>query len=156
METKTELNYPFQAAGRVWQVPELALTRLPDGTLAISQEEILRVHRAIANELCGGSRDLTGVELEFFCDVTDHLFAEVASYLGVHKSTVTKWRRGGRLPHLASLALKKWFWFGLFGDALHEWNVPLGRLEDDAEFLALARAQAIARELVEPVAAKVA
>ena len=70
MKTKIKKNYPYYAAGRTWPVPELRLVSLPDGTSAISEEEIYRIHRAIANEICGNNASLSMEELEFLCDVT--------------------------------------------------------------------------------------
>lgn len=156
MKTTTERDYLFQAAGRFWVIPELTLTELPDGSLGLAQQEADRVHRAIANEVCGKPVDLNALELEFLCDVTGVLYTEVADLLAVHKSTVTKWRQAGAVPHLASLALKKTFWFRLFGAQLEAWQVPVGRLEDEEAFLALARREAIEQELVGPVVVKAA
>lgn len=100
MEAKirTKRNYPYQAAGRTWTVPELRLTSLPDGSAAISEEEIQRIHRAIANEICGDEARLTMAELEFLCDATETSFSDVASTLQLHRSTVTRWRKTGEVP----------------------------------------------------------
>lgn len=89
---------PHQTAGRTWAVRELRLVRMPDKTVVILEEEIDRIHRAIANEICGSPDTLSIDELEFLCDVTDTSFAEVADYLGIHKSTVTRWRKAGEVP----------------------------------------------------------
>ena len=70
MKTILKRNYPYQAAGRTWAVPELHLALMPDGTAAILEEEIDRIHRAIANEICGSPENLTMDELEFLCDIT--------------------------------------------------------------------------------------
>ncbi|MBI2876770.1 MAG: hypothetical protein HYY20_07805 [Candidatus Tectomicrobia bacterium] len=152
METISQRNYSYQAAGRFWLVPELYLTRMPDGTLAIMQDEIDRIHRAIANEICGSPDSLTSDELEFLCDVTLTSFTEVAESLDVHKSTLTKWRKS--LAHLlpwTSLLLKKRFWFKIFGDQLRNQIVRFEQVEDDATFLAFARNQAIEEELAVPI-----
>ena len=85
MKTKTKKNYPYQAAGRTWTVPELRLISLPDGTAAISEEEIYRIHRAIANEICGSDTTLSMDELEFLCDLTDKSFSDVADCLQIHR-----------------------------------------------------------------------
>ena len=95
MKIKIKKNYPYQAAGRTWSVPELRLVSLPDGTAAISEEEIHRIHRAIANEICGNNTSLSMAELEFLCDVTDTTFSDVADWLQIHRSTVTRWRKYG-------------------------------------------------------------
>lgn len=152
METISQQNYPYQAAGRLWLVPELCLTRMPDETLAIMQDEIDQIHRAIANEICGSPDPLTNDELEFLCDVTLTSFAEVAESLDVHKSTLTKWRKSREhLPPWTSLLLKKRFWFKIFGDQLRNQTVRLEQVEDDADFLAFARNQAIEEDLAVPI-----
>ncbi len=69
-ETIDKRNQPFHAAGRLWTVPRMTLSVLPDGTLALSQAEIDRIHRAVANAVCGNARSLSTAELEFLCDVT--------------------------------------------------------------------------------------
>lgn len=152
METISQQNYPYQAAGRLWLMPELCLTRMSDGTLAIMQDEIDRIHRAIANEICGSPDPLTNDELEFLCDVTLTSFAEVAESLCVHKSTLTKWRKSREhLPAWTSLLLKKRFWFRIFGDRLRNQTVRFEQVEDDEDFLAFARNQAIEKDLAVPI-----
>ena len=89
VKTIFEKNYPYQAAGRIWGVPELRLTTLPDGTVAILEEEINRIHRAIANEICGSPENLTIDELEFLCDITLTSFTDVADYLGMKSEKYT-------------------------------------------------------------------
>lgn len=151
LKTKTETQHPFFSAGRFWTVRELTLTVLPDGTTGISQAESDRIHRAIANQICGDASDLTWDEFDFLCALTGTRFSAVSLHLGIHKSTVSRWRQAGRVPHLPSLAVKRWFWLQLFGDDLKGWRVPLGQLVDDAGFLARARQQAIDRDLVDEV-----
>jgi len=151
LKTRTELDYPFFSAGRFWLVQELTITVLPDGTEGISQAESDRIHRAVANQICGAAADLSWDEFEFLCDLTGTLHVEVARHLGLHKSTVSRWRPAGRVPHLASLALKRWFWLGLFGDLLKGWRLPVAQFGDDTGFLARARQRAIDQRLVEEV-----
>ncbi len=155
-ETTTQHDYSYSAAGRSWLVPELELTRAPDGTTGISRGEIQRINRAVGNELCGMDGNLNAAELEFLCDVTQSTFKELAEHLGVHKSTVTKWRHADGVPRLASLAAKRWFWFKLFGGELTNWRVPLPAMADEQAFLALARQQAISEHVVEPIAVEAA
>ena len=150
-ETTIQQDYSYLAAGRTWRVAELELTLAPDGTLGISMAEIRRIHRAIANQLCGAEDDLDSTELEFLCDIAGTTFTAAAEQLGVHKSTITKWRQAGRVPRLPSLALKHWFWFRLFGGEMTEWAVPLRFLSDEQAFLALARQEAISQQVVEAI-----
>ena len=152
MKITIKQEYPYQAAGRLWVVPHLRLATLPDGTVALLEEEIDRVHRGIANEICGSPEDLTLAELEFLCDCTLTGWAEVAQFLGLHRSSLSKWRRTGAIPRSGlSLGLKKWFWFKLFGRDLGDGSVKLSCLSSEGAFLAYARQAAIDRALAEPI-----
>lgn len=153
MKTTIKKNYPYQAAGRLWLVPQLRLATLPDGTVALLDEEIEHIHRGIANEICGSTEALTVAELEFLCDLTLTSWAQVAEFLGVHRSTLSKWRHTGVVPRaVISLALKKWFWFKLFGGELGNRSVKLSCLSSEGAFLSYARQEAIERSLAEPIA----
>lgn len=148
MKTIEEKNHPMHAAGRLWTVPTIALTELPDGTLAVSQAELTRVHRGIANAICGSPGQLSQDDLEFLCDVSDTTFAEVANQLRVDKSTISKWRsRGADVPLIYSLYLKKFFWFLLFGQELATLTVALSVAGNEAEFLSVAKEKAIENRL---------
>lgn len=144
MRRLIEKNYKYRAAGRTWLVPKLHLKKMPDGTVAISQDEIDRIHKAIANQICGSSEVLSFVELEFLCDVSETSFYEVAKHIGMHKSTPSKWRKIGTVPnHITSIFLKRWFWFKLFGQVLSDETIKLKDLRDEIEFLTLAKSHAI-------------
>jgi hypothetical protein len=150
MKTRIERDYPFRAAGRVWTVPELRLTRLPDGQMSISQAEIDRVHPAIANMICASEAPLTGEEFEFLCDVADVSFAKVAEALDQSRSALTKWRSTGKpMPKVRSWYTKRWFWFRLFGESLGHAEVPLHLVEDEAAFLRWVGRQADTSDLIE-------
>ena len=154
MEPRIEImkDYPYQAAGRTWMVPELRLAALPDGTAAISEEEIERIHRAIANEICGDETNLTVAELEFLCDVTGTSFSDVAAALKIHRSTVARWRGSGVVPgSVMGLALKKWFWYRLFGEDLGHEEVPIDIAVDEAKLLSFLRKETLDRHLADPV-----
>jgi len=145
-------NYRYVAAGQVWLIPSLQLVRLPDGSEAITEAEIQRIHTAIANEICGDPAPLTIDELEFLCDITLTPLNEVAKQLGLHKSTLSKWRAAGQISKpIYSTQLKKVFWFKLFGDRLAEKLVPLQTLEDDRQLLRYVHNQAIEECLAEPI-----
>ena len=150
VEGRTGKSRP--AAGRLWSVPQLHLTTLPDGTVAILEEEIEHIHRGIANEICGSIEALTVGELEFLCDLTLTPWSAAAEFLGVHRSTLSKWRRTEVVPRsVISLALKKWFWFKLFGKELGSRTVKLSCLSSEGAFLSYARQEAIERALAEPI-----
>lgn len=152
MNKITKQNQPFHAAGRLWTIPSMTLTVFPDATLALSQAEIDRIHRAIANAICGHSRALTSQELEFLCDTTDSSFAEVARHLNLDRSAVSRWKsRGGFIPHAHSLLLKKWLWFKLFGGELGDETVPLHLAADETLLLDYATHEAIDRRLTQSV-----
>lgn len=146
-------DYEFHAAGRVWRVPSLKLTVMPDGTRGISQVEIDRVHTAIANEICGASGPMTFDELEFLCEVTSSPFTEVADLLGLHKSTLSRWRQTGSVPkRVYGYFLRKHFWFRLFGEQLGTRRIDLGTVANEEEFLRFAHDEAIRKHLADPVA----
>lgn len=148
----TERNYTFLAAGRTWIVPALQLQRLPDGTVVLPQVEALRVHLAIANEICGTAEPLTSDELEFLCDVAVATYAQVATAVGVHRSALTRWRTSASPVRLqTSLALKKWFWFHLFGEVLGGEVISLSKAGDDATLLRAVHDRAVHSQAVSPV-----
>ena len=152
MTSLTKKNYPYQAAGRTWAVRELHLVTMPDKTVVILEEELDRIHRAIANEICGSPETLSMAELEFLCDIADTSLTEVAEYLGIHRSTVTRWRKAGEAPKsVMSVALKKWFWFKLFGQEVGDRSVPLEHVVDEGAFLSFARQEAIDKHLAEQI-----
>ena len=152
MRSLVEKDYKYRAAGRIWLLPELHLVQVPDGTLTISQDEIDRIHRAIANHICGSPSNLSFDELEFLCDASDTPFYEVADHLCMHKSTLSKWRKSGSVSNsVLSLFLKRWFWFKLFGDRLGNKTVRLKDLGDETEFLAIAKTHAIGQRLTDRV-----
>ncbi len=145
-------DQPFHAAGRIWNVPRMTLSVLADGTVALSQVEIDRIHRAIANAICGSGRCLTTSELEFLCDVAGTTFSEVASHLELDRSTVSRWMARERpVPRAYSLLLKSWFWFKLFGAQLGDERVPLHLATDGASLLDYAMHEAIDNKITDMV-----
>jgi len=157
MKTKTETDYPYAAAGRVWIVPEYKLAQLPDGSLVVLKAELDRVHRAIANEICGSSERLTVDELDFLCDVTATTYSELAQVLELNKSTLSRWKRPGSVPSTStSHGIKRWFWMKLFGLELAAVQIPIAVLENDAGVLAYLHQQAIAEGAAESVLRRVA
>ena len=144
MNTTEYEDYPIHAAGRIWTVRKATLTELRDGTMAISQAELNRIHRAIANSVCARPDLLSAEELEFLCDITGTAYTEVAAVLEVDKSTITLWRRKGTVPKRSlSLVLKRWFWFRIFGQELADTQLPLSAVGSDEELLALVHDEAI-------------
>jgi hypothetical protein len=144
MKKRVLRNYPLHAAGHIWLVREVTLAELPDGSRAISQQALLRAHRAIANAICAGMDALSFEELDFLCDVTDTTYTKVAEHLDLHKSTITTWRKRGSLPsRVISNALRRWFWFALFGSELRAERLALSNFRDDQAFLETATQRAI-------------
>jgi hypothetical protein len=96
---------------------------------------------------------MTFEELEFLCDVTMTPFNQVADLLGLHKSTLSRWRQAGSVPReVYSNFLRKHFWFKLFGDHLRSRRIQLATVADDQAFLRFAHDEAIREHLVEPIA----
>lgn len=151
----TERNYTYLAAGRAWLVPLLHLQRLPDGTVVLPQAEAARVHLAIANEVCGSAAPLTAEEIEFLCDVSGASYAEVAAAVGVHRSALTRWRAStSPVRQLASRAIKRWFWFRLFGQRLGPCSITLESARDDEALMRAAHDHAVAEAVVVQVRAR--
>ena len=157
MNYVVEKDFLYSAAGRVWVLPELHLDTMPDGTLAINQVESDEIHRSIANEICSTGDALTFDEFEFLCDITVRSFSEVAEYLQIHKTTISKWRNQGAVSkaHYSAI-LKKWFWFEIFGDRIQTSLVPLSCLRSDDDILGLVTTAARNEGIARPVAKKVA
>lgn len=144
MKSRKVRNHRLFAAGQLWEVGSAVVSVLPDGTEAISADEIERMHRAVANAICGSDERLSFEEFEFLCDVTESSFAEAAQHLGLNKSTVSTWRRRGLVPSkLVGNALKRWFWFKLFGERLAGERLPLHSFSSDLAFLSTASRAAI-------------
>lgn len=152
LKTVVEKNYSYMAAGRVWLVPELRLVALPDGGLGLPEDEITRVHRAIANEICGSPDPLTSDEIEFLCGTAAITYAEVADALGFHRSALTRWRSSSSpLRLITSRAMKRWFWFRLFGPELPENTIPLAAARDDVALLHIVHERALDHHLVSAI-----
>ncbi|MBU0608697.1 MAG: hypothetical protein KKI08_12485 [Armatimonadetes bacterium] len=141
---KTIRNHEYLAAGHRWLIPEYHLIVFDDGEEGVSQVEIERVHRAIANEICGAPEPLTFDELEFLADTAGMNLADVARVLDVHRSTITKWRGSGSVSRgVFSTALKRHFWFELFGEALRGQQIPMEVVGSEPALLSYIHDQAI-------------
>lgn len=136
MKTKLLKDYKYPAAGHLWLVPEIRVTIFDDGEEAIAIPEFERIHRAVANEICGAPEPLTFEELEFLCDITDTSLAEAARIVGVHRSTVTKWRDAEAVSRgIYSAALKRFFWFKIFGEDVRWESIPIDAVASDPVLL---------------------
>jgi hypothetical protein len=145
-------NNAYQAAGHVWRVPSVRIIRLRDGSSGIPEVEIGRIHRGIANELCGSEEALDFAELEFLADLTATTLTEVARVVGLHKSTVSKWREAGGVPSdITSNILKRFFWHRIFGAVLAEQRIPLEATASDRALLHYMHDQAVLAHLADPV-----
>lgn len=148
MKNRTVRKHQVFAAGQLWLLDSAVLSILPDGSEAISGAELNRIHKAIANAICGTAARLSFEEFEFLCDITGATFSDAATYIGLNKSTVSTWRRRGLVPStLVGNALKRWFWFKLFGDSLGKQSLPISTFASDIAFLETASQAAIRANL---------
>ncbi|MCA2960174.1 MAG: hypothetical protein IOD12_07970 [Silvanigrellales bacterium] len=147
-EITTKENYPYRAAGRIWNIPQIHFVTGPDGTLGISGLELERVHKAIANEICGNGEPLTGEEIEFLCGISGLSFSEVASQCGFNRANITYWRKKGAVNDRDSALLKRFFWVQLFSNqisTIHSVNVRM--LLSEKEMLSALRDEAIREDV---------
>ena len=153
LETSREVrDYAYQAAGAIWLVPTLRLSVFDDGEEAISLAEIERVHRAIANELCGEAGPLTFEELDFLCDVADLSLAELARTLSLHRGRLARGRDQNAVPAgVTAMAARRLFWFKIFGAQVHGKFIPLDVAGSDRSFLQFVHDQARADRLADPI-----
>jgi len=148
----TESHQQFHAAGRLWVIPEIRFTVLPDGSTGIDGDELDRIHTAILNEICGEPGPLAPAELDFILDVAQASLTELAQLLRMDKSSISRWRSGSRtIPSPPSWLIKRWAWYRTFGADLAARRVNLGRFKTDVGFLSYARRQAIKQGLTSPV-----
>jgi len=151
--SKTLRNYEYGAAGHRWLVSEYRLVVFEDGEEVVSLPEIKRIHRAIANEICGSPEPLTFDELEFLVDTAGTSLADVSRVLDVHRSTITKWRDRGVVSRgVFSVTLKRHFWFVLFGEALRGRNIPMEIVGSDPALLRYIHDQAMHSDTADRVA----
>lgn len=138
-ESVVQRNYLYHTAGRIWIIPKVEMFRNPDGTLGISFEEIDRIQKAVANEICGNAKFLSGVEFEFLCDATSTKFVEVAEKFSISKGNVSHWTHSkSPISFERSVILKRWFWSKLFGEKItsFSWELPkvIKFVDDDLFF----------------------
>ena len=152
MRSITESNYPFQAAGRVWVVPELRLQSLPDGSTGVSMQEFGRIHRAIANQICGSPGPLSAAEFEFLCDLVDVPYAQIAAMVGLDRSALTKWMGAGKPMRVdRSNLLKQWFMLRIFEHAVGRSRLPLSQLAEQGPLLERLREVVLRRGAASPI-----
>lgn len=118
-ETFFQKNYDWHAAGKIWTFDRVKFTKAPDGEIGISFEELDRMNRLIANEICRNTNSMLASELDFFCETTSTNYVEVAKFLHVSKATVSQWiRKKATLSFAESVLLKELFWDKVFGKDL--------------------------------------
>lgn len=150
MDTIVERDHHLHIAGRRWVVPEVRLTALPRGRTGLSQPEIDRVHRAVANHICGSADRLTAAAFEFLCDTADVPYLRVATALSLDRSTFTKWMGTGRpMRDERSGLVKRWFLDRLFGDRVG--RVPAHVAAHNTAFLLWFSDRVVRRGLAMPV-----
>lgn len=145
--------YLYMAAGRLWVIPQVRIELAPDGTPIIPGNELTRITHAVTNELCGSPTALSADELDFLCGITATPYVDVARRLDVTRATISHWiKKGGKLPLISSLILKKFFWFEVFGSRL---QIPLSFsnrvIQDEGALLEQLRLEAISHGLTEPL-----
>ncbi len=118
-ETFAQKNYDWHAAGKLWTFDRVTFTKSPDGEVGIAFDELDRMNKLIANEICRNTNSMTASELEFFCEITSTTYVEVARFLHVSKATVSQWvRKKSTLSFAGSVLLKELFWDKVFGKEL--------------------------------------
>lgn len=143
-EVVVQKDYPYRIAGRVWSIPTIHFTKSPDGTLGLSTREIERIHKAIANEICGEAVPLTGEEVEFLAGASGLSFSEVAEKCGFNRANISYWRKRGAVNEKDSFRLKRFFWVQLFADDIRFLSALNVRfLSDERSLLSELRARAI-------------
>ena len=112
-------NYPYQVAGKTWEIFHVQIEKSETGSEVLSGKEVTRMNEFVANAICSKYNELTGEELDFLCDITGTKYTEVALKIGLTKSIVSKWVAKGKenIPFSHSILLKKYFWMKIFGTA---------------------------------------
>lgn len=118
--TFVEKHYDWHAAGKVWTFDKVKFVKDPDGDIGISAEELERMHKLIANEVCRSDNNLSPEELEFLCEITATKYVEIAELLRLSKGTVSQWlnKKRSKIAFAESVLLKEFFWTKLFADQL--------------------------------------
>ena len=75
---RTIENYPYQAAGQTWQIPNVQIELSETGSQVLSGKEITRINEFVAREICSKYSELSGLELDFLCDLTTTKYTEIA------------------------------------------------------------------------------
>jgi len=144
VETIVKVNYPYRAGGRIWNIPAMVFVKGPDGILGISSLELERIHKAIANEICGSVTNLTREELEFLSGVCGISYSEVASSCGFNRANISFWRKQGYVNAKDSFLLKKFFWINIFSSNIAKLGpIDTITLLDERSLLQLMRRVAI-------------
>ena len=141
---RTIKRYPYQAAGRTWQIPDVQIEASQNGTEVLPGREVTRMNEYIVHKICCDYSELTGEELAFLCDLTTTKYTEVASKLGVTKSIVSKWVAKGKekFSLVYSIILKKYFWAKVF-DTKHLSHIELSLAFDDEKLFNYMKIQII-------------
>lgn len=94
-------NYSIPVAGRIWEFEDIHSYE--------DAETIKDINFSIANTICIEEKVLTPEELEFLCDLTRTKKKTVAEKVFAVPSTISRWKERGKIPVLASMALKEFF-----------------------------------------------
>lgn len=115
---ETKINYELPIAGRLWVFPKVDLFQDPEGRVCISAESLEKMHRAVANIICGEPREFSSDEFEFLVAITLSKYATLSEIVCCEPSAISNWKKRGRFPKLESMVLKKHFWMQIFGNEL--------------------------------------
>ena len=74
-------NYSMHFAGHIWTFARVSFTHDAEGYLGISAAELMKLHRAVANAICGSNSALTSDELDFLCALTSTTNRDIAAVL---------------------------------------------------------------------------
>lgn len=112
-----EKNYKMQAAGQLWEIPEVHFEKAPDGKLWLSSGEIRKINAAIANSICATEDILNWEQFDFLCQITAMRYRDIADMLKLDKSTISRWKTA-KMDFATSFVLKQFFWSVIFEDKL--------------------------------------
>ena len=116
-EKREVKDYCLLIAGRMWKFDSVVFTVIR-GKDNIEATELHNRKKDVANFICGEDRQLNIEEFDFLCSLSDSSYKEIADFLCVHKSTISKWfeKDNFSIDMTTSRVLKRYFWSKIFMD----------------------------------------